>query len=422
MITEGAIIYDEYVPPITARDAIAEAEIENIKSSVTLNNEKIGSYLVDLFDIGNISMSTSGWSYGTGSGPTRVRTKPNVTLRLKKGTVVGLTSYADTIYYIGIRYNTGEYIAQGWLSADYTIQDDCDAVILIRNRTETSQDSPIPLASMFFGYSLTDYLNQDKFVDYDKVIKNINHRGYNTVAPENTLPAYQLSKQMGFNIVETDVSFTSDNIPVCLHDSTINRTARNANGTEISETINVYDITYEQLLNYDFGIWKSSKYAGTKIPTLEQFLILCKNIGLDAYVEIKTSETYTENQIQSLMDLAERCGMKDRVTWISFLPTYLQYVANYDNNAKIIYVVGQITDEAITNALNLKSVGNLLAMDASSHTDAEVNKCIAAGIPLEVWTVNTEASILALQPYITGVTSDSMIAGKVLYNRNIYKT
>ena len=62
-------------------------------------------------------------------------------------------------------------------------------------------------------------------IDYNKTMISVNHRGYSTVAPENTLPAYKLSKKMGFDYVETDVCFTSDNIPVLLHDGTIDRTS-----------------------------------------------------------------------------------------------------------------------------------------------------------------------------------------------------
>ena len=51
-------------------------------------------------------------------------------------------------------------------------------------------------------------------INYDATVTAVNHRGYNTVAPENTLPAFKLSKINGFNIVETDVQFTSDGVAV----------------------------------------------------------------------------------------------------------------------------------------------------------------------------------------------------------------
>ena len=47
--------------------------------------------------------------------------------------------------------------------------------------------------------------------------RSVNHKGYNTKAPENTLPAFERSAEMGYRYVETDISFTKDGVPVLLH-------------------------------------------------------------------------------------------------------------------------------------------------------------------------------------------------------------
>ena len=60
--------------------------------------------------------------------------------------------------------------------------------------------------------------------------KSVNHKGYNTLAPENTLPAFELSAQKGYQYVETDISFTKDGVPVLLHNSNIKSMI--ANGEE----------------------------------------------------------------------------------------------------------------------------------------------------------------------------------------------
>ena len=80
-------------------------------------------------------------------------------------------------------------------------------------------------------------------------VLSVNHRGYSAIAPENTLPAYRLSKEKGFRYVETDVSFTSDGVPVLLHDASIDRTS--------DGTGKIAEMTFEQVRQYDFGSWKS---------------------------------------------------------------------------------------------------------------------------------------------------------------------
>lgn len=239
-------------------------------------------------------------------------------------------------------------------------------------------------------------------------VKSTNHRGYSYVAPENTLSAFKLSRKMGFRYVETDVSFTSDGVAVCLHDNTVDRTS---NGTG-----NINNLTYEQVRALDFGSWKSTVYAGEKIPSFVEFIRICKNLGLHPYIELKSSVAYTAQQIQGLVDVVRRNGMSGKVTWISFNPTFLGCVQDYDETARLGYVVGSVTESVIQTANGLKNDGNEVFIDSSSWTSEEVNLCVAAGIPLEVWTVDNESSIVNLDPYITGVTSNNLIAEKVIYD------
>lgn len=252
----------------------------------------------------------------------------------------------------------------------------------------------------------------ERFVDFDRTVKAVNHRGYCTVAPENTLPAYQLSRKMGFTYVETDVSFTSDGVAVCLHDNTIDRTS--------DGTGNINDLTYAQVLQYDFGSWKSAEYTGTRIPTLAQFIELCRNLGLKPYVELKSSSTYTSAQIESIVDIVKSYGMEDKTTYISFSLTYLEYVRDYDSKARLGYLA-DINATNITSANTLKTGTNDVFIDTyyTQATQANVNSCIAAGLPVEVWTVNSGSIINSLNGYVSGVTSDNLIAGKVLYEANI---
>jgi len=253
----------------------------------------------------------------------------------------------------------------------------------------------------------------------NKNIKSVNHRGYVT-APENTLPAYRLSKKKGFDYVETDLRTTADNVVVCLHDETINRTARNADGTELENTINISNITYEEALTYDFGIYKGEKFAGIKIPTFTEFLVLCKNICLHPYIELKLGDSQAE--IENLIDIVLANGMSGKVTWISFVKDYLNAIKNYDHKARIGYLIStDITDANITIATSLQTDENEVFIDAyySNITDEGVNKCIAAKIPLEVWGINDSASIDKANNYVTGFTSDLIIAGSCLYSKNI---
>ena len=256
--------------------------------------------------------------------------------------------------------------------------------------------------------------NEIRLNDFDATVRSINHRGYSVDAPENTLPAFTLSKKMGFKYVEADVTFTKDGVAVMIHDDTIDRTS-NGSGK-------VSSLNYSDLLKYDFGGWMGEKYVNTPIPTFSEFIKLCRKIGLHPYIEIKHSGSYTEAQVKSLVDEVILCGMRGKVTWISYNDTYLTYVKEADNTSRIgLLHQYAVDDAAISKATALRTESNevFLALKSTQVNDSAVQKCILAGLPMETWTVDDETSMLNLPPYVTGIISNNLNSGRVLYENGI---
>ena len=215
-------------------------------------------------------------------------------------------------------------------------------------------------------------------------------------------------------MVECDVQFTADDVAVLLHDATIDRTS---NGTG-----NINDLTWEQVQQYDFGSWKSADYTGTRIPSFAEFIQLCKYLGLKPYVELKSDYDYTQAQIDDLIDVVNRFGMKDNVTFISFSNTLLQKVIQTDQEVRIGYVVNNVTNTVISNALALKTAKNEVFIDCSygNLDNTGITLCRNADLPVEVWTIDNINYVMnTLSPYVSGYTSNSLNVGKALYQNNI---
>ena len=239
-------------------------------------------------------------------------------------------------------------------------------------------------------------------------INSINHRGYNSLAPENTLSAFRLSKEMGFDMVECDVSFTADGHAVLLHDLTVDRTS---NGTGA-----IAELSFDYVRSLDFGSWKSANYAREQIPTFEEFIDLCRNLGLHPYIELKGS--MTQERVNSLVQTVTEYGMLRKVTWISAsgsLDGPMVMIA--DPKARFGCVVDALTEYIINIAKNMKTDENDVFINAhSSLTDELVAQCVEAGIPLEAWPNESVANILAAPKYVSGFTTDVLIAGAVLHD------
>lgn len=264
-----------------------------------------------------------------------------------------------------------------------------------------------------FESKVSSAVNDTRVLDAQGKLHAVNHRGYNRVAPENTLSAYKLSKKAGFQYVECDVSLTADHVPVLLHDDSIDRTSNGCG--------NIEELTYDQVKDLDFGSWKSAAYAGEKIPTFEEFIRLCKNIGLHPYIELKPRAHYTQEDINNIVRIVNRYGMHGKVSYISINPQWIEYVKNADDEARLGYVVAVVNHENVAKCIELRTGKNEVFLDANyiGMTDERAQLSLDAQIPLEVWTPNTVESILSLHPYISGVTSDWLNVNEVLYSHYI---
>ncbi|GAB3169749.1 glycerophosphodiester phosphodiesterase [Streptomyces incanus] len=118
------------------------------------------------------------------------------------------------------------------------------------------------------------------------------HRGASGYAPENTLPAADKAAELGVDWVESDVQRTNDGALVVLHDDSLART------TDVEEVFpgrspwKVKDFTAAEIARLDAGSWFGSAFAGTRVPTLEQFVRRLERHDQKLLLEIKSPQLY----------------------------------------------------------------------------------------------------------------------------------
>ena len=421
--------YDGYVVFIVCADNVNSVIIspDGLNAEITIYRSWANAIGRDKviypvqYEKGNIDISTGVIIYK--DAVSRVRTPEGYTVPLAKGDIIRLKSYNDTRFYVGWTLPDGTVGKKGWLTHDFVCPVNAEYVILVCNTVDTTQTSAETLGSLIeVQTSISNELLKKSFAESqqqrkeickttkaNRHIRSINHRGYNTLAPENTLSAYKISKRMGFDFVECDVMFTSDGVPVLLHDGTVDRTS---NGTG-----NIAKMTFEEARSLDFGSWFSDTFTGEQIPSFEEFIELCKHINLHPYIELKVG---TEEQIAGLVKTVKMSGMLDNVTWISFSDSILGYVKETHNKARLGYLVNTLDEAAIATAQGLKTDTNDVFINSaySSVTDATAELCANANIPLEAWTINNKDALLNLPKYVSGFSSDKLIANEVFYDNS----
>jgi len=123
--------------------------------------------------------------------------------------------------------------------------------------------------------------------DYDSHAKDWNgglrhnaHLGFHGMAKANTMASYELAALCGFPACIVNPRVTSDGVFVCMHNETINATARDENSLPPAEELAVKEMTYEELLKWDVGRHCHSVFEGQRIPKLDDFFALCSRTGM----------------------------------------------------------------------------------------------------------------------------------------------
>jgi len=117
--------------------------VGDVSGNLTKRQQSVDGFIYlapSNFEIGNLSYSSSGWSYPAGN-TTRVRSKQGVTYKLAVGDVVSLSSYTNAKMYLSWKNTSDVYKNSDWKTADYTITEAGDYVILLTNLTEVTQTS-----------------------------------------------------------------------------------------------------------------------------------------------------------------------------------------------------------------------------------------------------------------------------------------
>lgn len=226
----------------------------------------------------------------------------------------------------------------------------------------------------------------------------IGHRG-SSQGVENTLESVQGAIDAGADYAEIDVLLSADGIPMVIHDTSRARLA--------GDERNVYELTAAELGRLTL---RQNGFTG-HISTLAEMLDHCQG-KIDLVVELKTHGHETQDIARRVVEEVEAHSAADRCIFMS-----IDYALVQDLHAlRPRYVIGYCVYGSVTavdaGAL-IESGVDFLTIEENMVSPRFVNRCLRAGLPLYVWTVDDQANMAHyLDTGVSGIVSDDPAAAK----------
>jgi glycerophosphoryl diester phosphodiesterase len=208
------------------------------------------------------------------------------------------------------------------------------------------------------------------------------HRGNADECPENTLASFRSAIELGVDVIELDVHRSEDGGLPVIHDHLLDRTT---DGSGL-----VRDHTMAELKRFDAGSWKDPRFAGERIPSLDEVLALAKG-KVGVAIEIKNLPLPYPGIEDAVVQTVRGAGMVQDVVVISF-------------DHRSIKRIAELEPEILTGVLEASRPVDILRVMDDAEADVfcphwgsiepeTAQELHAAGKLIGVWTVDDAFSL-----------------------------
>jgi glycerophosphoryl diester phosphodiesterase len=187
------------------------------------------------------------------------------------------------------------------------------------------------------------------------MIDRIAHRGANKEAPENTMAAFSAAFESGATHIECDIRLTADDVPIIIHDATLDRTT-NGSGQ-------VDQCSYKTVQTLDAGSWFGDEFKGVTVPRLEELLKWQKQYGVTLHLEIKPMSTDTLSAgVDIILEQVHKLADTEKIYLLSFQYDILMRLQELKNRLPTVFSIDHFcesqdikdADDANCKQINIK--------------------------------------------------------------------
>jgi glycerophosphoryl diester phosphodiesterase len=226
----------------------------------------------------------------------------------------------------------------------------------------------------------------------------IAHRGNSSIAPQNSMAAFEAAWRAGADFFEIDIQVTSDGDAAVIHNDTLDETTTGSG--------RVADHAAAEVAELDNGSWFSPVYAGERVPMLAdvvEFLRTHTEIGL--VLEIK--DDWPVEPLGRVLEQVSVPFLDGRLIVESFSIETMTTAHELAPQLRRDLLIADVDDTLLERCaqLGVSGVGpdGRLLLDQPDR----LGRLHEAGLTVNTWTLNEpEHWALATQVGVDGIVTD----------------
>ena len=229
----------------------------------------------------------------------------------------------------------------------------------------------------------------NKFIELNNIIP---HVGLHDHLPPSTLQGFSEAIKRGYHIINADLRFTLDNMPVICDDDMLEKIS-NGKGKVSSST-------FDQLEKLNFGSKFDKNFQDEKIMTFAELLVLCKKN--DAIIDLNldhldydkyfgTSKKY----INLMFSLVDRFNMTNSIIFEANPKILLKLKETRKNITVAVIIQDKEELEKIKDSFNDSQ--RVIYSFGINVDEATVKKAVSLGKKVKVSLVDSQAQVKKLQ-------------------------
>jgi len=228
--------------------------------------------------------------------------------------------------------------------------------------------------------------------------KLIGHRGVKNLKPENTLESITKAFDLGLECVEIDVKVSKDNIPLLLHDDTLDRTTT---GSGL-----VCNFTFDQIKHLDAGYFFYKSKTDIKVPSLRNVLDLIKRKQKYLNIELKPNKNYEKLNVEKTLQEINKISY-DKIYFSSFDLSSCITLKETAPHCKCGFLNHDFTQFNINETIDICKKYNFFScgINLNLFSNSVVNQFVENEIQVTVYSDNNISKVEAHNLWNNNVTS-----------------